>query len=466
MQSGAGWPWCPLLGEGGYSGGRGLRGPSGFFYCVFGRGSGWVLGFSTKGNGVGVNWVFKLAFGCSRGSKKRAEVDGTARDLTNAEVASLLSTGDFIRVKRNMATESASFGVATGGTPSSNIVAKCNIVSSGLICMCDRSTSMLGNAINRVRTGGVAELCSLTVGANTPIVKLISYTNVHLRRTASTLRTFKRVCLGRALTSNIVPRVATVFKAYNNNVTIVPSLASFAFVRSGGKGVFIGAPGTLRKGGASGYSATTTSFRDGRANIVSNINARSRVLNRVHSLMSLLPSGGRSASGCARYASSLGHMYTSLTGYTNSATVTLSRVTSGNRFFRAGTSCTGSVIANFVHLGNTAMNTITGEDRMCSTRNGGARAFSKDVSTENTEGTTSFIGFYSTFSVPMLALAGTANFVTALYDRGVVTGSMNRLMTTFTSTAIPGMGIVVNGTCNATCITVGDGSVNTSLMCT
>lgn len=413
-----------------------------------------------------VNEGFNLFWGCFVDVRNWGVDCGTARGSTDEQVTALLSRKDFIRVNKTIATEDAAFGLRRGTTPSSNIVAKCKIVSNGLICMCDRSTSILNKTLKRVRTGGVTEVCSVTVGVKTPIVKLVSYTNLELRRTASTLRTFKDLCRGRTLTSNIVPRIATVFKVYNNNLTIIPKLASFAFVRTGSKGLFIGSPGTLRKGRVSGYGATDTRCRDGATNLMSKVNTRTRVLKRVHSLMYVLPTGGRSSVSCRRYASSLGHVYTSVTGTSRSATVTLTRVTSGRVLIRAGGSCTGRVIAKFVHLGKVAINIITGHSGMCGTRTRMRTRFSDILAMSKYGGTASFMGFYSTFSVPILALAGMAKFTTAMRSRGGVTDTITGLACTFTGTAMPGMGMVINGTFKDTCISVGDGSVNTSLICT
>lgn len=384
---------------------------------------------------------------------------------THRHVSVLLSGNAFMRLSGLVIRHYAGCNVSQGGVPKSNIISNCKGVSKQRMFICTCSFAICNNSLSTSGTGGVIGIRRLTLGGNTPVVTLGSSNNTHVRRKVRDLSNCTSVFCRGAVTDKIVPRVSTVLNPYTKKTYCSPTLASFVFVIGRGDRVFIAKPsiiGAIVRRRIDGRRLNNTVARDDGDNIARFVTgARRRLLVSVHRLLSFLPRGGVSRTHGRGYASSIGHRSTSLgdviptsPGMPCSVGRVVREMISKNCFFRIVRGFTGGVVVNFTHVNKHSMNVMTGRPT----------CLTKILSVSTDSGTDHFVHFYSYFGVPLVAFRSMPNFLPKCARRGGnVVHRKTGVICTFTRTAMPGLAMVAQGTCNNTCVMVGSGRAKTSI---
>lgn len=384
---------------------------------------------------------------------------------THRHVSLLLRGKSFVRLSGLIARHYASFNVRGRGVPKSKMIANCNVVNGQLICIFTRSFAIFKKTLSRACTGGVYGIVSVTVRVNTPVVKLGSSKNTHVRRKIHSLTKCTRVFLHGSVTSKMVPRVDTVVNPYTNNTICSPTLASFVLVIGGSNCVFVAKPSMIEDMARRRIDGRRLNKTTMRASVskMTRLTTRGsvRYVGCVHRLVSFLPKGGvrrppfiTASSSPAQLAPRLSVLMPAGPGRPCGVGRVVRTITSSGDFFRLRTRCTTGVIVNCVHLGKGAIKIITGRPLM----------LTNALSVSTSIGTTHFIHFYSTFGVPLLALISMPKFLPKISRRcnNVVHGNTGLLCTCY-RTAMPGIAIVAHGTCNNTCSMVDSGRVQKSI---
>lgn len=345
------------------------------------------------------------------------------RTRTHRELISLFSSNIFARV--------STFTGSTGN--SIRTITKFKAINNTPICTFSRGINMGNNTIDITRYSGVGGVCSLTGGAKYPIINVCSSGNVDLGRNFRNLSTCNRVLGTSTYISNMIPRVSVITNSTLNAATLITGVTS-VIITIGSTSFCLATPSRI----------ATRSYT--RRNAISVITSSvTSTVSDMEGVVAVLPSGGLDNTPVFSFRSS------TITISANTSTESvIFTATSSNDIVRLGDMCTSGTMATVNSMVNTAAKFIT---------------FSNTgLYPTYTCGTRTFIGFYSTFGVPVMAFIGTSNVVGR--GRGRVLITTAGLAATCTSTAYPGLSIVANRTINTTCVTLTNENSGTSLICT
>ena len=201
-------------------------------------------------------------------------------------IKSLLDEFSFVEIGRLAEARSTDFNMAEKKAPSDGVVTGYGTIDGSLVYIYAQDSAVLGGSIGEMHARKIANLYSMAMKNQAPVISLIDCSGVRLEEADDALFGLGRIFKKQTLASGQIPEITVVFGNCGGGLTVLAGLSDFVAMEAKDARMYVNAPDAVQGNKDDKIAKAETQAANG---LVDFYGTEDEIFAQIRKLVSILP---------------------------------------------------------------------------------------------------------------------------------------------------------------------------------
>lgn len=173
-------------------------------------------------------------------------MDNQSTSSALTRIQSLLDEFSFVEVGRLVEARSTNFNLAEKKAPSDGVVTGYGTIDGNLVYVYAQDAAVLGGSIGEMHARKIANIYSMAMKNQAPVISLIDCSGVRLEEATDALFGLGRVYKKQTLASGQIPQITAVFGNCGGGLTVLAGHSDYVLMENKNARLYVNAPDAVK----------------------------------------------------------------------------------------------------------------------------------------------------------------------------------------------------------------------------
>lgn len=214
-------------------------------------------------------------------------MDNQSNSSAMSRIQALLDEASFVEIGRLVEARTTDFNMAEKKAPSDGVITGYGTIDGGLVFVYAQDSAVLGGSIGEMHARKIANIYSMAMKNQAPVISLIDCSGVRLEESNDALFGLGRVYKKQTLASGQIPQIAVIFGACGGGLSVLAGMADYIAMENKDARMYVNAPDAVKGNKDDKFATADAQAANG---IVDFAGSQDEIFAQVRKLVAVLPS--------------------------------------------------------------------------------------------------------------------------------------------------------------------------------
>ena len=315
-------------------------------------------------------------------------------------IKSLLDEFSFVEIGRLAEARSTDFNLAEKKAPSDGVVTGYGTIDGSLVYIYAQDSAVLGGSIGEMHARKIANLYSMAMKNQAPVISLIDCSGVRLEEADDALFGLGRIFKKQTLASGQIPQITAIFGNCGGGLALFPAMTDFTLMEKDAS-LFVNSPNALA-GNREEVNNTAAADKKAAAGDVDFVGTEEEIFAQIRYLAGMLPSNNEDDAS-AECMDDLNRVCASAAAFVEDPCAAMTEIADGGVVFETKKGFAKEMFTCIATLGGNTVGIAA--NRGCAYDENGEKAeeFGNALTTAGCAKAAALVRFCDAFDIPVMA---------------------------------------------------------------